>query len=122
MGKGAKVAGKALGPLGYGLIAADNYKKYKGDTQKVVVGTVVDGAFGTAATAAGTAIGSAFFPPIGTVVGFGVGTMVSYGINYKWGNSSKSISDQSKKVINKGIDSIEKVSKSIGDSVAKWFK
>lgn len=122
LGKGAKVAGKALGPLGYGLIAADNYKKYKGDTQKVVVGTVIDGAFGTAATAAGTAIGSAFFPPIGTVVGFGVGTTVSYLINHKWGSPSKNIADRSKEVINKGVDSIEKVSKSIGGSVARWFK
>lgn len=116
--KSMKVAGKSLGPLGVGIVAADNYKTYKGNTQKVVVGTVVDTTYGAGATAMGAAIGSGFFPPIGTVVGAGLGFGLTFAVNKKLNNSSKSIVEESKDVVNKGVNSVKKY----GGKLLNWFK
>lgn len=118
LGKSMKVAGKSLGPLGVGIVAADNYKTYKGNTQKVVVGTVVDTAFSSGAAAAGATVGSMLFPPIGTVVGATTGVLVSSVANKKYGKPPKSITDQTKDLVNKGVNSV----KNVGNSVVKFFK
>ncbi|MBL5768878.1 LXG domain-containing protein [Heyndrickxia sporothermodurans] len=122
LGKSMKVVGKGLGPLGMGIIAADNYNTYKGDTQKVVVGTAVDGVYSAGATAIGAAVGSAFFPPIGTVVGAGVGMLVSAGLNMKGGNPPKSLTERTKDFVNKKVDSVSKTCKKIGSKISSWFK
>ncbi|MGG0656637.1 T7SS effector LXG polymorphic toxin [Rummeliibacillus pycnus] len=118
LGKSMKVMGKGLGPLGVGISAVDNYKTYKGDTQKVVVGTLVDSAFGAGAAATGATIGSAFFPPIGTVVGAGTGIVVSSLVNLKRGNPPKSITDKTKDLVNEGVNTVKNISK----KVVGWFK
>ena len=118
LGKSMKGVGKGLGPLGVGIVAADNYKTYKGDTQKVVVGTVVDTAFSSGAAAAGATVGSMLFPPIGTVVGAVTGVLVSSTVNGKYGKPPKSITDHTKDLVNKGVNSFE----NFGKSVVKFFK
>lgn len=118
LGKSMKAVGKGLGPLGVGIVAADNYKTYKGNTQKVVVGTVVDTAFSSGAAAAGATVGSMLFPPIGTVVGAATGVLVSSAVNKKYGKPPKSITDQSKDLVNKGVNSV----KNVGNSVVEFFK
>ncbi len=120
LGKSMKAVGKGLGPLGVGIVATDNYKTYKGDTQKVVVGTVVDTAFSSGAAAAGAAVGSAFLPPIGTVVGAGVGIGANVLINKKY--DGKSLPEKSKELINKQIKSTAKACKKISSSISGWFK
>ena len=120
LGKSMKVMGKGLGPLGVGISAVDNYKTYKGDTQKVVVGTLVDSAYGAGAAAAGATVGSVFFPPIGTIVGAGVGMGVSALLNTKI--NGKSLSEKSKDFVNKQIDSASKACKKISSSITGWFK
>jgi hypothetical protein len=118
LGKSMKGVGKGLGPLGVGIVAADNYKAYKGDTQKVVVGTVVDTAFSSGAAAAGATVGSMLFPPIGTVVGAVTGVLVSSTVNGKYGKPPKSITDHTKDLVNKGVNSFE----NFGKSVVEFFK
>lgn len=115
-----KAVGKGLGPLGVGIIAADNYKTYKGNTQKVVVGIAVDGTFSTGSAAVGAAVGSAFLPPIGTVVGAGVGIGANVLINRKY--DGKSLPEKSKELINKQIKSTAKACKKISSSISGWFK
>lgn len=122
LGKTMKIAGKSLGVLGIGIAAADNYKTYKGDTQKTIVGTAVDTAFGAVAAATGAAVGSAFLPPIGTVAGAGVGMGVSYVANIKWGKPPKSTIEHTKELVNKGVDTVSKATKKIGRKIASWFK
>ncbi len=122
LGKGMKALGKGLGPLSFGIIANDNYKKYKGDTQKIVVGTAVDTAFSAGATTAGALAGSAFLPPLGTVLGAGVGFGASLIVNKKYGKPPKSVTEHTKDFVNKGVDSISKTTKEIGKSLTKWFK
>ncbi len=123
LGKSMKVVGKGLGPLGVGIIATDNYKTYKGNTQKVVVGTIVDSTFSAGSAAAGAAVGSAFFPPIGTVVGAGVGIGINTVINRKFGTPPKSsLSESTKNYINKKVDSVSKSCNKISNAVSKWFK
>lgn len=113
LGKSMKVVGKGLGPLGVGIVAADNYKTYKGDTQKVVVGTVVDSTFGAGSAAIGATVGSAFFPPIGTVVGAGTGIVLSSLANVKRGNPPKSITDKTKDFVDQKVDTVKKISKKV---------
>ena len=122
LGKGVKVLGKGLGPISLGVITADNYSTYKGDTQKVVVGTAVDTVFSSGATAAGAAVGSAFFPPLGTVVGAGAGMVLSSATNKKFGTPPRSITERTKNIVNKGVDSVQEIGKNIGKSITGWFK
>lgn len=122
LGKGAKVLGKGLGPLSVGAVAVDNYKTYKGDTQKIVVGTAVDGAFSAGATTIGAAVGSVLVPPIGTVIGAGVGVGVSYAASKKWGKPPKSTTERTKDFVNKGVDSVSNATKKIGKKFSGWFK
>ncbi|RIJ63201.1 T7SS effector LXG polymorphic toxin [Rummeliibacillus sp. POC4] len=121
LGKSMMVAGKSLGPLGVGIVAADNYKTYKGNTQKVVVGTVVDTTYGAGATAMGATVGSFLLPPIGTVLGAGVGIGSTYLANLKWGKPPKSTTERTKDLANSGIDRISKTTKKMGESLTKWF-
>ncbi len=99
--------GKLAGPLGAGLHVADNFNEHKGNTQKAIVGSAVDIAGSSVATATGAAIGSAFLPPIGTVVGAGVGIGVSLVLNNKWGKPPKSALDHIKGGTNKAINKIK---------------
>ena len=122
LGKGMKILGKGLGPLSFGIMARDNYKTYKGDTQKIIVGTAVDTAFVAGATTTGAVVGSAFLPPIGTVVGASVGFGISFAVNKKVGKPPKSLTEHTKDLVNKGVDSLSKRTKKIGKSLTKWFK
>lgn len=99
--------GKLAGPLGAGLHIADNFNQHKGNKQKAIVGSAVDIAGSSVAAATGAAVGSAFLPPIGTVVGAGVGILVSTGLNKKWGEPPKSALDHIKGGTNKAINKIK---------------
>lgn len=122
LGKGAKVVSRSLGPLSAGLHIRENFIQNKGDTQKIIVGSAVDIATGSVATATGAAVGSAFLPPIGTVVGAGVGMLVSAGFHKKFGEPPKSVTDHVKDLANKAIDGVKNVAKSIGKKISSWFK
>lgn len=124
LGKTTKAIGRGLGPLSAALHIRENWKDNKGNTQKVIVGSAVDIAGGSVATAVGAAVGSAFLPPIGTVVGGVVGAGLSSAFHAKipWGNPPKSLSDHSKELVNKGVNSAKKAAKSIGKKISKWFK
>lgn len=117
IGKTISALDKGLGPLNFSLSVADNYKKYKGDTQKILVGTAVDGVFTAGVTTTsqfiGGALGSALVPPIGTVAGIVVGTMVGYAVNRKFGKPPKSVVDRTKDLLNEGVDEVQSVAKKI---------
>lgn len=117
IGKTISALDKGLGPLNLSLSAVDNYKKYKGDTQKIVVGTAVDGVFTAGVTTTsqyiGGALGSVFVPPIGTVVGIAAGTMVGFAVNKKFGKPPKSVVDRTKDLANQGVDEVQSVAKKI---------
>jgi hypothetical protein len=63
----------------------ENYKKSHGDTQKFIVGTAVDTAYNSTATAIGTAL----CPSIGGVFGAVVGILASTLVNWKFGDPPK---------------------------------
>ncbi|MED4320741.1 T7SS effector LXG polymorphic toxin [Weizmannia sp. CD-2023] len=118
IGKAVKAGNKLLGPLSVGLTAKENYEKSHGDTQKFIVGTAVDTAYNSTATAIGTVIGTALCPPIGGVAGAAVGIGITALVNLKRKGSHKSLSERTKDFTNKGVDKIQH----IGKNIAKWFK
>ena len=66
---------------------------------------MVDFTAGAGATAVGSAVGSLFLPPLGTVVGAGVGMGVNWIINGpKYGNPPKSFVGHSKHFVKQGIN------------------
>ena len=117
-----KVVGKGLSILSFGVVVADNYSKYKDDTQKVVVGTAVDTVFNSGAAAAAMAISAPLIPPIGLIAGTLAGVGLSYFANKKFGKPPKSALDITKDQIDKGVDTAVKAAKKIGNKISKWFK
>lgn len=119
-----KVASRSLGPLSAGLHIRENFIQHKGDTQKIVIGSAVDIGASSVATATGAAIGSAFIPPIGTVVGAAVGAGISTAFHMKlpWGKPPKSLSEHTKDLANKAVDGVKNIAKGIGKKISGWFK
>ena len=71
------------------------------------IDTVVDIGSGAAAAGLGAAIGSAFLPPLGTVIGAGAGIAINYALNHvKLPFVGKSV-----------VDTIKDFGKGIGDSI-----
>jgi hypothetical protein len=90
--------GKGLGILGTGMTIGTNFADNidlsdglgVGETVNFVTDTAIDVGSGAGATAIGAVAGSAFLPPVGTVVGAGVGVGVNILINKKFGDPPKS--------------------------------
>ncbi|MED4320739.1 MULTISPECIES: hypothetical protein [Heyndrickxia] len=113
IGKAVKAGNKLLGPLSVGLTAKENYEKSHGDTQKFIVGTAVDTAYNSTATAIGTVIGTALCPPIGGVMGAGVGMLASTLVNWKFGDPPKNLSERTKGLVNRGVDKAKKMDQNL---------
>lgn len=119
---GAKIAGKGLGAFGVALHVRENINQFRGDNQKVIVGSVVDITAGSVSTAVGAAVGSAFLPPLGTIVGAGVGTVLSTGFHAKFGKPPKSLSDHTKNAVNGAIKGVKSGIGKMGKALGKLFK
>ncbi|MGX7420703.1 T7SS effector LXG polymorphic toxin [Carnobacterium gallinarum] len=120
-GDASKVSkfGKGLGILGTGLTIGNNFADNidlsdglgVGETVNFVTDTTIDIGSGAGASAVGAMVGSAFLPPLGTVVGAGVGIGVNMFINHPFGDPPKSTVDHVK-------DGVKNVTKGIGDKIS----
>lgn len=92
--KAGKLAGKALGPLGYGFTFYDEWEQYNsgekdgGEALASGTGALAGGALG--GMAAGAAVGS-FAGPVGTAIGVGIGAAIGSGVGSKLGGMVKGL-------------------------------
>ncbi|MBC1922094.1 hypothetical protein [Listeria grayi] len=85
------------------------------DIADVATDSAVDVGFNAGAAAAGATVGSAFLPPLGTVIGMGVGIGISAAAdNIKWGQPPKSVIEHTKSAVKKGT-------KWVGNKLKKIF-
>lgn len=71
--------------------------------------TAIDIGSGAGASAVGAMVGSAFLPPLGTVVGAAVGVGVNVAINWEFGEPPK------KSAVGHVKDGVKTVTKTVGD-------
>ena len=111
VGKAFKLAGGALTAINI----YDNFRKNVDmsdgisakEARDFTIDSAVDIGSGAAAAGLGAAIGSAFLPPLGTVIGAGAGIAINYALNYvKLPFVGKSV-----------VDTIKDFGKGIGDSI-----
>ena len=119
LGKTASIAGDLI-TLGSNF--KDNFYnqetgelEFKGQNiQEFTVDTAIDFGTGAATAYVGGAVGSLFFPPIGTVIGVGVGVVADCIINTPFGESEKSVVDHLKDGANWMIDELQDGMKYLG--------
>lgn len=121
---GVKLAGKGLGVFGAALHVRENVNQFRGDNQKVIVGSTVDIAAGSVSTAIGAAVGSTIIPPIDTVVGAAVGAGLSTLFHTKlpFGKPPKSPSEYTKDAVNGAVDGVKSGIDKMGKTLGQLFK
>lgn len=90
------------------------------EVRDFAIDTTVDIGSGAAATGFGAMVGSAFLPPLGTVVGAGVGASINYFMNnYKFNGAS--LVDHTKKELKKWGDEIGKFGNNVFKTIGNWL-
>lgn len=90
------------------------------EVRDFAIDTTVDIGSGAAATGVGAMVGSAFLPPLGTVVGAGVGASINYLMNnYKFNGAS--LVDHTKKELKKWGDEIGKFGNNVFKTIGNWL-
>lgn len=115
--------GKGLGIVGTGFTLSNNFIDNVdlsdgldvGESVNFVTDTAIDLGSGAGATAAGAMVGSAFLPPLGTVVGEAVGIGINVAINWEFGGPPK------KSAVGHVKDGVKTTTKAIGDWVGGFL-
>ncbi|PZL71491.1 hypothetical protein CI088_12140 [Enterococcus plantarum] len=115
--------GKGLGILGTTVTVGNNFADNidlsdglgVGETVNFLTDTAIDVGSGAGATAVGAMVGSAFLPPLGTVVGAAVGVGINTAINWKFGGPPK------KSTVDHVKDGVKNATKAVGDWVGGFL-
>lgn len=129
---------KMLGVVGTGITVFENFQEAYGENglnkKQFAIDMSVDVVSGASATALGAAIGSLFFPPVGTVVGAGAVIVSNFVLNAKiiygksivditknYFNNPEETKKEIKEDINKFVDSYNNTANEIGKKLNEIF-
>lgn len=119
--------GKGMGVISTAFTVGGNAQKYFGDgiqgndVVDFATDTAIDIGSGAGTAALGAMVGSAFLPPLGTVVGAGVGLAANWAINEPFGTPPKSAVQHVKDGVKTVTKEVGKGIKEVGKSVGNFF-